>query len=453
MSDPKHILVVDDDKDMTALLKKWLEDSSYRVDIEQDGNECIRKFSQLIPDVICLDLNILGLQGLEVLKIIHERNPAVPVIILTSDKSVDRVVSAMQLGAFDYLTKPLIKAKFLAAVAKAADHKNASMQMRVQNRESGGTQYKEIVGSSHVMKELFLQLDKVALSDVTVFIHGESGSGKELFARAIHNNSGRSQSAFIAVNCAAIPENIAESELFGHEKGAFTGATTLRKGRLEEAHNGTLFLDEVAELSLSMQARLLRALQEKSFYRVGGAAEIKSDFRLIAATHKDLSVAVKEGRFRSDLFFRISVFELDIPPLRTRKEDIPELVDFFLKKESKKGIKKVSREALDVLMKYAWPGNIRELQNVIQSALVVSTEEFLTISDLPKRLLNVIGGNADDFLEVETAERPIRSMEESEKAAIVEALKHSNGNVSKAMRQLKISRTTLYRKMKKYQII
>jgi two-component system response regulator HydG len=405
------------------------------------------------------------------------------VIILTSDTNVDTIVSAMRLGAYDYVAKPVQRTDLGVRIKNGVESYRMSLRLTHLEREAEGRAYPGMVGNAPPMRRLFRQMDRLAASDITLLIHGESGSGKELVARAIHAQSGRRHGPFVAVNCAAIPETLQESELFGHEKGSFTGATARRIGKFEQADRGTLFLDEVAELSLPLQAKLLRALQERSFQRVGGSKDIPSDFRLIAATHRDLAQQVREGRFRDDLYFRIVVFDLEVPPLRERPEDIPLLaatfVEDYARKEGREALV-LSPEAIAVLSSYPWPGNVRELQNAMQRATVICEQGMVRPTDLPPRLLETIGedkllelaASAEGTLSGPTEPAPPRAaeaasaaqrgtakseaasltLEEMEREMIASSLERLDGNLSLVCRQLGIGRTTLYRKLKKYRI-
>jgi DNA-binding NtrC family response regulator len=381
----------------------------------------------------------------------------------------------MQRDAYDYLVKPIDRTKLVTTIRNAVEKSDMEVRLVQLQREAEGQGYPNIVGEAPPMRELFRQLDRVAPSDVSVLIHGKSGTGKELVARALHANSGWREGPFVALNCAAIPETLQESELFGHEMGAFTGATSRKMGRFEEAHQGTLFLDEVAELSLSLQAKLLRVLQERVLRRLGGDGDIPSNFRLLAATHRDLAQEVKEGRFREDLFFRIAVFDLDVPSLSERKGDIPLLVEKFVSDFGGGRPIEMAPETMDILMGYDWPGNIRELQNAIQRAVVAGDLEFLRPADLPPRIIEqasaanrvsppaVQGSESQNSQPQPSTTVPpsagmtaspakIRSLTELEKEAIEEAWRVTDGNLSEMARQLGLGRTTLYRKIKKYGI-
>jgi DNA-binding NtrC family response regulator len=485
------VILVDDDSSFCLLVKRWLEIEGYRVKVFGDGESCLAGLGSVLPSVICLDVTLPGLNGLEILQRIKEHHRHLPVIMLTANATIDTVVSAMQLGSYDYLVKPVDRTKLLTTIKNAVGHYQMSLRLAQLEREAVGQGYPGIIGKSPSMKQIYRQIDQIATSDITVLVHGESGTGKELVARAIHNNSGRNRNSFIALNCAAIPEALQESELFGHERGSFTGALNRRLGKFEQADGGTLFLDEVAELSLSLQAKLLRVLQEKTFQRLGSTSEIRSDFRLVAATHRNLADEVRAGRFREDLYFRIAVFELELPPLRQRREDILLLAQHFLHLLSAQyGGKEhfLSPETVDLLLQHSWPGNVRELQNSMQRAFVTASDETILPSDLPTRIFqsNAIKiPDHDRLVSLETAEPlpqnfaeqsahertqsphyaytaaaakhpaepfPTFNLEQLERLAIEEAIKQCNGNMSEVIRRLGIGRTTFYRKLKEYNL-
>lgn len=450
-------LVVDDDPSFGVLARRFLEAAGFMVSLAETGAGALSMLEQVSPEVVCLDLGLPDADGMDVLNALREKRPDVPVIILTADDSVDSVVSAMQHGAFDYLPKPVQRTKLVTTVRNAAER--AQLSRRITELESAvkGPQRYGVVGDSPAMQALLRQVERVAGSDVTVAIQGESGSGKELVARAIHEASPRCEEPFVALNCAAIPETLQESELFGHEKGAFTGAHARRVGRFEQADGGTLFLDEVAELSPGLQAKLLRVLQERSFTRLGGTAEIQSNFRLLTATHKDLHAEVEAGRFRADLYYRIAVFELVLPPLRERKEDIPILARHFLSRFATSDGDAPIRllpDALSTLLGYAWPGNVRELQNAIQHAAVVCADNAIRTEDLPPRVRQrsaqpevvMPGAAAPDA----PTGLPAVDLETLERMAIEQSISRNRGNVSAAIRELGIGRTTIYRKLRQY---
>jgi len=449
------VVIVDDDPDMISLISRFLDQAGYAVEAFGDAESCLAGFSRLMPEAVCLDLMLPGLGGMETLERIKGLEPHLPVVILTADNAVDSAVRAMQEGAYDYLVKPIDRTKLITTIKNAVERSRMSLRLVQLEREVAGRGYPGIVGDTPPMRELFRQMDRLAASDVSVLIHGESGTGKELVARALHTQSGRRGAAFVALNCAAIPETLQESDLFGHERGAFTGALERRIGRFEQANRGTLFLDEVAELSAGVQAKLLRALQERAFQRVGGSVDVRSDFRLIAATHRNLSDEVTAGRFREDLFFRIAVFELEVPALRDRRDDIPLLASKLLREAADGRSVTIAPDALERLRNYPWPGNVRELSNAIQRAWVASDGVRITVADLPERVrdgsLTAPPAREADGEGVGAAPiAPIGTLEEMERIAIQQALARHSGNLSEAGRQLGIGRTTLYRKLKQF---
>jgi two-component system, NtrC family, response regulator AtoC len=487
---PSLVVLVDDDRNLCDLVERFLDRAGYQVNVFHDGESFLAAMGAMMPDAICLDLNMPGIGGLQTLDLIKERQRQLPVIILTADHTVDSVVSAMQRGAYDYLVKPIDRTKLVTIVGNAVERYRMSMRLRQLEREVGGEGYANIVGNSPAMKELYRQMDRVAASDITILIHGESGSGKELVAQAIYEASGRKSGPFVALNCAAIPETLQESEIFGHEKGAFTGAVARHIGKFEQANGGCLFMDEVAELSLTLQAKLLRAIQEKRFHRVGGSTQVLSDFRLIAATHRNLLDMVKHGYFREDLYFRIAVFELEVPPLRDRGDDVVLLAERFLDRYKAKGQlrPRLSNDVIELLKAYAWPGNVRELENIMQRCLLIAKDGRVVPDDLPPRLrppgvaeiedaaertdlsprsADAIAGakvvpmtpSAAPPAERREPETPRRSsrletldLSELERRAIQQALEEANGNLSQVVRLLGIGRTTLYRKLKTHKL-
>ena len=447
------VYVVDDDPNLRVLVERWLQGAGYDVSSFSSGQECLDAILEEVPQTVCLDLNMPGMSGLEVLEALQLRNQSLPVVMLTANDTASAAVAAMKLGAHDYLTKPLEKVRFLSTLRNTLSIGQLSEKVTQLEREVAGRGYPGIVGDSDSMKQVFRQMDRLTGSDISVIIHGESGTGKEIVAKAIHEGSSRRHGKFVAVNSAAIPESLLESELFGHEKGAFTGAVMRRIGKLEEANRGTLFLDEVGELSMAVQAKLLRVLQERNFQRVGGTSTVESDFRLLTATHRNLAEDVKAGRFREDLFFRLAVYELELPPLRHRKEDIPLLVQAILQKDKNYASQRVrgcSPEALAVLLRHHWPGNIRELQNVIQRAVVMATRDQLQPEDLPRQLLAAAADSAGGCGDIN--EDGSGSLEDSARRLLFAAIEKHEGNATATMRELNISRTRFYRMLKKFQL-
>lgn len=457
------VLVVDDMDDVRRVVGNILIKGGYDVETFSSGEACLSGLARVMPDAILLDIDMPGFGGLETLERIRTKNPYVPVIMLTANDSVETVVTAMRLGAYDYLVKPAGRQKLVTVARNAVERFRMSIQLTSLEREATGNGYPEIAGNSAEIKDVFRQMDRLAPSDVSVLLRGESGTGKELVARAIHAASGRKPGAFVAVNCAAIPESLQESELFGHEKGAFTGATEARMGKFEMANRGTLFLDEVAELTLPLQAKLLRVLQDNTFHRVGGSRELRSDFRVITATHRDLSQEVRAAHFREDLYFRIVVYELELPPLRDRSGDVRVLTDRFLEEQAQKhgGSLSIAPETIELLERYPWPGNVRELQNVLQRAIVFCESGVIHAEHLPARIVNGVDPASKPSLEAEGPaevsppsdsyrDDETLNLEVLEKQAIAKAMKRGRGNVTEVGRMLGVSRATLYRKLQKY---
>jgi DNA-binding NtrC family response regulator len=470
----EKIIIIDDDIYFSSLVKRWFENEGFQTKIFSTGEEFLFEVNEILPVCVCLDLTLPGSNGLEILAKVKEHHKQLPVIILTGESATDKAVKAIQLGAYDYLVKPIDRHKLLTSVKNAVDRYQISLRLSQLEREKSGNNFLGLIGNSQPMKTLFWQIEKVAACDITVLINGESGTGKELVAKAIHQTSSRANFPFIPLNCAAIPESLQESELFGHEKGSFTGANNRRQGKFELANHGTLFLDEVAELSLSLQAKLLRVLQEKTFSRVGSSHEVSSDFRLVAASHKNLAEEVKKGNFREDLFFRLAVYDLEVPALRERKEDISLLVNYFLKQAEKQQHKKfqISTEALAVLENYHFSGNVRELENSIQRALVTANNGIIDVTDLPKRILQEkidikpiaeqILSQHDSIINIQSqpiqtvhfsnGEVPQMTLQSLEKLAIESSITRNSGNMSVIANELGIGRTTLYRKIKEYEL-
>ena len=448
----RKILVVDDELSVRDSLRMIFK-KDYTVIAAGSAKEAWEKILSEEPDLIFLDIIMPQKDGMELLKEIREGQPSTPVVMLTATKTLKTAVEAMKLGAYDYITKPFDVDELRIIADKALENRDLKVQnRRLQTEVEDRYRFDNIIGKSKEMRDIYGIIRQIAERNSTVLIHGESGTGKELVARAIHYNSQRKDKAFVAVNCAAIPETLIESELFGHEKGAFTDAQTRRIGHFELAHEGSLFLDEISELSLPTQAKILRALQEREFIRVGGGKTVTVDVRLISATNKNLEEMMSRGLFRSDLFYRINVVPMTIPPLRQRKEDIPLLVQHFLEKHAGPGQKKISPEAMDILAVYDWPGNVRELENIIERVVVLSCSDTLGPNELPSVLKTtskaeqIKQGVLDGRISFEDAERDF------EKDIILEALKKTNFVQTKAADLLGISRRILKYKMDKYKI-
>ena len=452
--DGSEILIVDDDPAQCRIVAFWLEEVGHTTLCVDTGEGCLSQLRHSAPDAVLLDLDLPDVSGLEILEKIRRHNADLPVVILTANDRVETVIDAMQRRATDYLVKPLEKQRLLVSAQNAIAHYRTRLRLQSLEKAVETTGFGGIVGASGPMRTLYQRIARVAPTDVTVLIRGESGTGKELVARALHDEGVRREGPFVAINCAAIPETMQEAELFGHEKGAFTGALNRRTGRFEQADGGTLFLDEVAELSPPLQAKLLRALQQQSFYRVGGAQSVSVDVRFIAATHRDLRARVREGRFREDLFYRLAVYDLSLPPLRERPGDVALLSKRFVQRygaELQRNVQ-LDNKALGALQRYAWPGNVRELQNVIQQAILNCPDDTVRLEDLPEVLSSTAFGDMVSLDEMSSLRLPPVSLEELERAAIEAAMKRHQGCVSDVAQELKIARTTLYRKLKTYDI-
>ncbi len=450
MADQPLVWIVDDDPAIRELLSYMVSQDGYEIEAFASGAEVLAAPSEG-PAVVLLDLMMPEVDGIEVLRELRRRRPSLPVVMLTAVNDVARAVEVTKLGGYDYLTKPVDKDRLLTTLKRAVSHQSLEAQVDRLKGELGDRYHlRNMVGSSAAMRRVYDQVEKVLESDITVFVSGESGTGKELVAKGIHYGSLRSDGPFIDVNCAAIPEGLQESELFGHEKGAFTGALATHPGKFEQAAGGTILLDEVGEMSPSAQARLLRVLQERCLQRVGGTKTIDLDVRVVSASNRDLAQLVSDGRFRQDLYYRLVVFPIELPPLRERREDIPALVGHFLAKyaaDAGKRIDRIEPAVLDLLVSWEWPGNVRELENVIHRSLLVASGPELTMEDVPRDLRSA-GGETSTPAHILDGQ-PC-SLEELEKVAIEQALEHFGGNLSDVARQLGIGRSTLYRKLEQY---
>ena len=462
MPEEAKILVVDDELIVCRSCLRILEGVGYEVETVQNGKAALERVREKPFDMVIVDLKMPGIDGIEVLRSIKKTNPEIIVIMITGYSTVETAVEAMKLGAFDYIPKPFTPDELEIIVEKALEKKRLLFENRYL-RQQLQTRYKfdNIIGKSKKMQEVYKSVEKVAPTDSTVLIYGESGTGKELIARAIHYSSPRKDKQFMSIDCGALTESLLESELFGHVKGSFTGAIVTKPGLFEVANGGTFFLDEIGDISLSIQAKLLRVLQEREFKRVGGTKMIKVDIRLIAATNKDLEKMIKEGTFREDLFYRLNIVPIFLPPLKERQGDIPLLACHFLEKynrEGDKNIKGISPEAMELLVEYDWPGNVRELENIIERMVVMTEEEIIRPEHLP---LNIRKKEADFKLtipenneELKRLKKQLReqAVERVEKPFVIEALKRNNWNVTKSAKDVGMKRQNFQALMRKYHI-
>ena len=483
-----RVLVVEDEPEIRIVIGRRLRAAGYEVEEAASLEQAIERLAITGPHAVCLDLGLPDASGVEALDTLRRRDPSIPIVVLTAETDVDVVVTAMQKGAFGYLAKPVAPERLLEIAGRAVSR--GRMERVLLSDDSAVRGASRLLGPSPAMAELRLRVRRVAASDVAVLVQGESGVGKELVARAVHDESARKAGPFVALNCAAIPESLQEAELFGHEKGAFTGAHAAKRGYFELATGGTLFLDEVAELAPSLQAKLLRAVQEKSFRRVGGTTDVASDFRIVAASHRTLWDEVAAGRFRDDLYYRLAVFELRVPALRERGEDVLFLCRMFVKDQFPDGRVTLSPEAEQLLRCHPWPGNVRELKNALHHALVLRSSDMLTAADFPERVQGSARGRVTPLpgrvsqphpapgpaLPVAAPVSPVPPhasspdwgdptprpppadvpetgrLDEMERQAIMRTIASVGGSMTEAARRLGISRATLYRRLKQYQL-
>jgi len=453
-----RVLVVDDEKNITFVIQAMLERAGFEAIVFNDSGEAIEAIASEDVDVVVTDLYMPGPGGMEILDYCQKSHAQVPVVIITAYGTVESAVSALKRGAFDFVTKPFDQVELLNVVQKAvATHrqrqKEPIMLFNPTAKEANSTGISSIIGSSPLMQEVFKVISKIAQSPTTVLVWGESGTGKELVALEIHRQSNRANKPFVKINCAAIPATLIESELFGYERGAFTGAVASKPGRFELANEGTLFLDEVAEMPLEMQVKLLRVLQEQEFERVGGVQSIQVDVRIITATNKDLEAEVKSGRFREDLFYRLNVVPIRLPALRDRREDIDLLVKYFLvqfNEKLKKGITGITPETLNALRLHPWPGNIRQLENVLERMVLMCDSNILTTADLPEEFSGVMTESDKDAVDESASLKQIvrKKTQTLERNLIEKALEETGGNVTRAAEKLGLSRKGLQLKMK-----
>ncbi len=449
MTSQARVLIVDDEEQMRELLAKVLEKNGYQVAAAGDGAQALALLEKEPVDLVVTDVRMPGLGGMEALKSIKELNPDIIVIIMTAFGSIDQAVQAVKEGAYDYINKPFKIDEMLLTIGKALEERRLRHEVTALRHELR-TRYhfESLIGKGRAMQEVFGLIEQVAGSRSTVMIYGKSGTGKELVAKAVHYNSQRASKAFVAVNCAAIPAELLESELFGHEKGAFTGAIATKVGKFELATGGSLFLDEVGSMRLDLQAKILRALQEREVERVGGTRTIKIDVRVIAATNRDLKRAVEEGTFREDLYYRLNVVPITLPDLKDRQEDIPLLANHFMQKfaqESNSAIREISKDAMGILMSYPWPGNVRELENVIERAVTLGRGPAILPTDLPPHLAGGAGP-------VERALAQEATLEDLERDYIRAILQRTKWHQIRTAAILGIDRRTLYRKIRRYGI-
>jgi DNA-binding NtrC family response regulator len=442
MKEDARILVVDDEQMVCLALTNWLEEENYFAQAVEDGPKAIAAVNQENWDIVLLDLRMPGMDGMEVLKQVKEIAPHTVVIMMTAYASIPGAVQAMKEGAYDYIVKPLDVEQLTLMLKRIVEHQQLITEnILLRKRLTEKYEFEDIIGRSEAMQEVFEMIKAVTDTNATVLVTGETGTGKELVARAIHSNSSQRYGPFVATSCGALPETLLESELFGYDKGAFTGADRTKKGRFELANGGTLFLDEVGDISMKTQIKLLRVLQEKRFRRLGGTDSIEVDVRLISATNRDLVAAIEEGSFRSDLYYRLNVVSIHLPPLRERKEDVALLAAHFINKynvEFNKKFDRVDRKAMDFMMDYHWPGNVRELENVIERALVIDHGPEVRVKHLP--FCNV---------EMPPTDEP-QSLQEVERLHIEKMLERYDWNIARTARLLSIDRTTLHKKIKKF---
>lgn len=449
-----RILIVEDDHSVRAALVALLKEAGYETKAVSDGPQAIKLVKVSPFHLYLIDLRLPSMSGIDVLKEIRKINAQAICVVLTAYATIELSVKAMKAGAFDFIAKPFQVDVVLSLVKNALEfnrlkHENLLLQQMVRDKY----RFENMVGSSPPMHKVYDLIERVADSDSTALIQGESGTGKEIVAKTIHFNSPRKNKPLIPINCGAIPETLLESELFGHEKGAFTGATSARTGRFEMAHGGTIFFDEIGEMPIGLQVKLLRVFQEREFERVGGTKSIHVDVRIIAATNQDLEEAVHEKRFRKDLFYRLNVIPINIPPLRERKEDIPLLIDYFLQKfnaRKKRKVEGITPDAQKVLLGYHWPGNIRELENLIERMIVLKNGKMITIEDIPQKVLQPT--YPDHFFQFELPEEGInfsQAVTEFENQILDQAMSKANGVKNRAAQLLKMNRTTLVERLKR----
>jgi two-component system response regulator HydG len=448
------VLIADDDAAHRLMLKTLLEDWGYRIKEADDGEKAVELIRQSSVDLVLMDVRMPKMDGIEATKSIHQYNPAIPILVITAHSSIPSAVEALKSGAYDYLTKPIDFDALKLVMERSLEHTQLQQENEGLRLQLARLQESDLVGRSPAMQNLMEMIALVAPSEATVLITGESGTGKGLVARAVHANSPRSGKPLVEVNCAAIPETLIESELFGHEKGAFTGAGRQRQGRFSQADGGTIFLDEIGELTLPMQAKMLRVLQEGEIQRVGSDASISVNVRVLAATNRNLQAMVLEGSFREDLYYRLNVVTIEAPPLRSRQEDIPVLAQHFWEKFAEKNhkiVKGITPQAMDILLKHPWPGNVRELENVMERAVILLRGEYISHRELPLTMQQSIEDSHQDGAPAMSFSGTDLTLAEVEKQMILQVLEETSGNKSETARRLGITRRTLQLKLKKYE--
>jgi two-component system, NtrC family, response regulator AtoC len=450
----RRVLVVDDEENIRLVLRTLLKKHGYEVEVADGGEAALAALDLFDPDVILTDVRMPRMGGLDLLGALRAKQHPATVIVMSAYGNIDLAIEAMKAGAYDYVGKPFKPDEVVLALRKAEERESLRRENRALKEQiQKDNQFESILAKSREMLDIFKTISKIADFKTTVLVTGESGTGKELVARAIHGKSARKASPFVAINCGAIPENLLESELFGHKKGAFTDASTDRRGLFEEADGGTLFLDEIGELPVNLQVKLLRVLQEEHIRRLGDTKDVKVDVRIIAATHRDLTADVKAGRFREDLFYRINVLAIHIPPLRSRREDVSLLIDHFVTRNNARlgtSIRGLSPEARKLLLEYAWPGNVRELENTIERAMVLAESDVLQTGDLPERIREAL-----DPVQVHLASGELsvkKTTAAIEEILIRRALQKTKGNRTRAADLLEISHRALLYKIKDYKI-
>lgn len=451
MSKKINLFVVDDEAGFRELMVKVISKTKYHLEVFSNGSEVLKAIEKKEFDVGLIDIKMPDMDGIELLKRFRTQNILTEFIVLTGQASVATAIESMKLGCYDYLTKPARLDELEAVIQKAYEKKvikkeNIILKEELQIKDK----YYEMIGKSSKIESVFSLIDKVAKTSSSVLIIGESGTGKELVAKAIHKNSNRRDKPFIVIDCASLSENLLENELFGHEKGAFTDASFMKRGLFEVANGGTLFIDEIGEMKLTTQAKLLRAIETHQFRRLGGIKQIRVDVRIIVATNRNLVEDAKNGNFRKDLYYRLNVVTINLPPLRERKDDIPLLVKHFMANSQVTTTKKkVSQEFMKILMEYDWPGNVRELANVVERALIISVSEYITPADLPIDFCRLPAGYPYSSDKMGLS----KLLKDFERNAIIKALRECKGNKIETARSLKLSRSKLYRKLKEYQIM